>query len=461
MAGIDASIPLQTQRPRMMGPGDAMSLRNMAEQMTMRSMQMAEMQRQQKREQALADIPWQMDKYGLPDDQTIAKIAAVDKGLAAEFGAKRTTTLAALGRAASDDANVRRLEMDLETKKGEMRKQIRQAAVVAYDQAKAAGASEEVANQRYAETYTSTYDEMLHSGQLSWIPEADRAQERTPPPRHVAAAQVTTPKDVAAQQEKAADNKRADAALAVDQANLALRGREVKLKEADAAREAAKTEQGKPLPPSSSKGVLENRQNLAMAERALAELEKYPDATGWKGYQPDWMLQRTDPEGVDARAAIANIGSLVIHDRSGAAVTAAEFPRLQPFIPSPKDHPDVAKKKLKQFVKIYREITEDAENFHRDSGYNVPEQRGAAPAAGGSAAPLPKDRKDLKAGTVYQTPNGTARFTGWNGGKAQFETLDEEAKPEAYPGAPAAGTVVNGYRFKGGNPKDKANWQKQ
>jgi hypothetical protein len=33
--------------------------------------------------------------------------------------------------------------------------------------------------------------------------------------------------------------------------------------------------------------------------------------------------------------------------------------------------------------------------------------------------------------------------------------------PTAAPtGAPAVGTVMQGYRFKGGNPADKNNWEK-
>ena len=30
--------------------------------------------------------------------------------------------------------------------------------------------------------------------------------------------------------------------------------------------------------------------------------------------------------------------------------------------------------------------------------------------------------------------------------------------PGSHPGAPAVGSVVSGYRFKGGNPNDKNNW---
>jgi hypothetical protein len=84
----------------------------------------------------------------------------------------------------------------------------------------------------------------------------------------------------------------------------------------------------------------------------------------------------------------------VIHDRSGAAVTAAEFPRLAPFIPTEKDDPPTVKKKLKMFVQNYKALVDDSAEFYRSSGYNVPvlqrksattpaKPTSAAPAAGG------------------------------------------------------------------------------
>lgn len=127
------------------------------------------------------------------------------------------------------------------------------------------------------------------------------------------------------------------------------------------------------LPPAIGSKFMENSQNLRMAENALVSIGQHPDATGVKGYLPDAILQRTDPAGVDARAAIANLGSMVIHDRSGAAVTAAEFPRLRPFIPSATDSPDVAKKKLAQFVTEYKNINQEMTDFYRESGYGIPE----------------------------------------------------------------------------------------
>jgi hypothetical protein len=143
---------------------------------------------------------------------------------------------------------------------------------------------------------------------------------------------------------------------------------------------------GKPLPISAAKVVLENRASLDKAKRALALIEGQSiadpsgnitsgnkNATGVKGYLPDMLLQRTDPEGVPTRAAIADIGSLVIHDRSGAVVTAAEYPRLEPFIPKMNDKPEVAATKLKRFVSEYQALVDENDQFYADSGYNVPE----------------------------------------------------------------------------------------
>jgi len=35
-----------------------------------------------------------------------------------------------------------------------------------------------------------------------------------------------------------------------------------------------------------------------------------------------------------------------------------------------------------------------------------------------------------------------------------------QQRPAAAPAAPAVGTVVNGYRFKGGDPANEANWER-
>ena len=142
-------------------------------------------------------------------------------------------------------------------------------------------------------------------------------------------------------------------------------------------------EEGKPLPISAATALMSNQQNLRRAQEAQALLNGQSvgravgdkEATGWKGYAPDAMLQRMDPQGIDTRAAIADLGSLVIHDRSGAAVTALEFPRLQPFIPSPKDDPATARKKLNRFVMEYKNIVDEQTGFYKESGYKVPSEK--------------------------------------------------------------------------------------
>lgn len=176
----------------------------------------------------------------------------------------------------------------------------------------------------------------------------------------------------------------------------------------------------KALPTSAANGLLTNVQNLKRAETALALVNGQtvgtsvgdPNATGWKGLAPNMILNRLDPAGVDTRAMIADLGSLVIHDRSGAAVTAAEFPRLAPFIPTAYDDPETARKKLERFVQVYRETLDDQATFYKDSGYNVPDVSGTTPAAPAPAARRINSDAEynaLPSGAVFIGPDGKQR----------------------------------------------------
>ncbi len=146
---------------------------------------------------------------------------------------------------------------------------------------------------------------------------------------------------------------------------------------------AGKAAAGKPIPASAQAGILSNIQNARKAQKALALLsgkdvgsaKGSTSPTGkFKGALGSWLsgsiLNDFDPKGVDTRAAIADLGSMVIHDRSGAAVTASETPRLMPFIPTPFDSPEAAKKKIKRFMQEYNSIIEDqAQQYGPDAGY--------------------------------------------------------------------------------------------
>jgi hypothetical protein len=133
-------------------------------------------------------------------------------------------------------------------------------------------------------------------------------------------------------------------------------------------------EQPQAQPPATmASAMLNNAASLRSARVALDLVNQRPQSFGLSaGLQnmAPGLLERTDPDGTAARAAVANLGSLVIHDRSGAAVTAAEFPRLRPFIPQIGDPPEVVKTKLKAFAREYEDLLKDQYGaFGPSSGY--------------------------------------------------------------------------------------------
>jgi hypothetical protein len=159
----------------------------------------------------------------------------------------------------------------------------------------------------------------------------------------------------------------------------------------------------RPIPSAAAKGIIENRSSIKQIDRALAALEKNPEAFGLQNYLPDAVTQRLPGEGfaggTDARAQTADIGSLKIHDRSGAAVTAAEFPRLRPFIPSATDDPSVAKTKLENLKANLELMADEIESFYTpDSGYRpLPPPTGGGLGNPGARKAPPQAIEYLKA----------------------------------------------------------------
>jgi hypothetical protein len=185
-----------------------------------------------------------------------------------------------------------------------------------------------------------------------------------------------------------------------------------------AAADARRNSELKPPPAPVSKALLENNQNLRKARDALTliqggkvgALQGDPNATGLKGFAPDFVLQRMDPAGIDTRAAIADLGSMIIHDRSGAAVTASEYPRLIPFIPRDKDEPPVVEKKLQRFVQEYEAIQKDyADMYSEDQGYRLPKS-----LTGSGGNPLKQITTEAEYNALppgpYIDPNGVERI---------------------------------------------------
>lgn len=136
----------------------------------------------------------------------------------------------------------------------------------------------------------------------------------------------------------------------------------------------------KDVPAAVHKTMVENDAALRKVDDALAAITAYPDALGVKNYLGDTVRQRTDPKGVEARALVADIGSLKLHDRSGAAVTASETPRLKPFIPAATDDIETVRKKLGLFRKEYEAVQSDLRStYSRDQGYRSPSSNSGVP----------------------------------------------------------------------------------
>lgn len=180
----------------------------------------------------------------------------------------------------------------------------------------------------------------------------------------------------------------------------------------------------KPLPAPVQKAMMENDAALKKVNRALAEVAAYPEALGASNYLGDTVRQRTDPKGIAARALVADIGSLKIHDRSGAAVTAAEAPRLKPFIPAATDDSETVKKKLQMFKEEYESIQSDIQaNYSQDQGYRLPGNKVApsrvepAPVAAKPPAKVPPATppKNAKGWTLHMDAQGNRAYVSPDG----------------------------------------------
>lgn len=109
----------------------------------------------------------------------------------------------------------------------------------------------------------------------------------------------------------------------------------------------------KDVPPTVNAKIIEGQQGLTNIDSAIKAVQANKGAFGLTNAIPFVeRMRQGDAQGVDARAQVANIGSLTLHDRSGAAVSASEFPRLAPFIPSSSDSPEAIVTKLQKMKQI-------------------------------------------------------------------------------------------------------------
>lgn len=117
------------------------------------------------------------------------------------------------------------------------------------------------------------------------------------------------------------------------------------------------------VPPQINLAIANNMDRINKIDEAIAKLDDYhktfkKSPTGLiKGTLGAYssgstILNKVDPKGVEARAAVADVGSGEIHDRTGAAMSVHESTRLKPFVPEGTDDYEPARKKLLRFKKF-------------------------------------------------------------------------------------------------------------
>lgn len=126
------------------------------------------------------------------------------------------------------------------------------------------------------------------------------------------------------------------------------------------------------VPEKAKDAMLANAAGQVKIMKALDALEAYPAAVGGLNtqIQNDYFLQRSDPQGVAARQAVANIQTHLFHELAGAAQSPSEAERLKPYAPKPTDTYSTIMTKLKGLMDINRETMLQA---YRSYG---PEARG-------------------------------------------------------------------------------------
>lgn len=160
-----------------------------------------------------------------------------------------------------------------------------------------------------------------------------------------------------------------------------------------ASMKADKPKELKPLPAAQAKAWTENNRSVKFIDDALKATLEYPEAFGTKNVLGTAIRSRTDPKGVNARALVSNIGSLKIHDRSGAAVSLHEMERLKSFIPIVDgpfaDNAETIEKKLRLFQREYKLMQQEIIDLAETQGYKSPvkmvddQPAAEAPASGG------------------------------------------------------------------------------
>ena len=133
----------------------------------------------------------------------------------------------------------------------------------------------------------------------------------------------------------------------------------------------------KPVPAQVATGFVENQNAINKIDNAINVISSTPDSSfGLRNVTGDTVMQRLDPKGVNARAAISGIAGQKYHDISGAAVSVGEAKRLTPYIPSATDTKENILQKLYNMKAEYSNTNELMQNqFNEQQGYKPLQQQ--------------------------------------------------------------------------------------
>ncbi len=135
---------------------------------------------------------------------------------------------------------------------------------------------------------------------------------------------------------------------------------------------------GQTIPTAVTEEFVQNQSSVNSIDRTIKLLEENPDAVGpITGRVPSAIRDPfANQRNVETRAAVAQIGSTLIKNISGATVPLGEVDRLRPFIPFASDDPETVKTKLRNLKKEIVNIEEERKKQYTAQGMNYPSLSG-------------------------------------------------------------------------------------
>jgi hypothetical protein len=185
----------------------------------------------------------------------------------------------------------------------------------------------------------------------------------------------------------------------------------------------------KPWPQTALTGRSANQASLSQIDQAIAALDpalakgdkkRLADiaqnryAIGPSNFvTPGFILQNSNPKGNAIRAQLGQIGGIIIHDISGAAVGVKEDERLSKWVPRDTDTPDAAVTKLRQLRNnIIQKNSAMDDTFSEDQGYRPFHASGGAADGPAVQVKTAAEWSKLQKGTPYIDPKGVRRVKG-------------------------------------------------